>query len=104
MRIDSKPRGAITQIGMDNLSIGHLALGVMRGICDELYGFYQNVPENLRDTNGMVGSGNALRHNATLRAILAERFGMDLQLSPYHEEGALGASMVACDQVCCHNS
>jgi hypothetical protein len=52
----------------------------------------------------MVGSGNALRHNATLRTILAERFGMDLQLSLYHEEGALGASMVACDQVCCHNS
>jgi sedoheptulokinase len=95
-RIDAKPRGAITQIGTNNFSAGHLALGVMRGICDELYGFYQKVPESLRDTNGMVGGGNALRQNATLRTILAERFGMDLQLSPYQEEGALGASMVAC--------
>ena len=103
-RLDAKPRGAITQIGMDNLSVGHLTLGVMRGICDELYGFYLNVPESLRDTKGMVGSGNALRHNATLRAILADRFGMELQLSPYKEEGALGASMVACGFNCSQNS
>jgi sedoheptulokinase len=93
-RIDAKPRGAITRIGMDNFSSGHLALGVMRGICDELFTFYQKVPESLRDTNGMVGGGNALRQNATLRTILAERLGMELILSAREEEAAAGASLV----------
>jgi len=94
-RIKPEIRGTITRIGIDNFSVGHLALGVMRGIVDELYGFYLQVPENLRITEVMVGGGNALRHNATLRALLAVRFGMDLVLSPHNEEGAVGASMLA---------
>lgn len=95
-RIKPEIRGAITQIGIDNFSVGHLALGVMRGIVDELYGFYLQVPENLRVTKVIVGGGNALRHNTTLQSLLAERFGMDVILSPFLEESALGASMLAC--------
>jgi len=94
-RIQPEIRGAIQQIGMDNFSVGHLALGVMHGIVDELYGFYQQVPDNLRAIKVMVGGGNALRHNATLRKILTEKFEMKLFLSPYVEESAIGASMVA---------
>lgn len=94
-RIQPEIRGVIRQIGMDNFSVGHLALGVMHGIIDELYGFYQQVPEYLRTTEVMVGGGNALRHNATLRKILTEKFEMKLLLSPYVEESAIGASMVA---------
>ena len=88
-------RGAITQIGMDNLSIGHLAVGVMRGICEELYGFYEIVPEALRASEAIIGVGNALRHNATLRTILAERFGKNFSFCKYEEEGAIGASKLA---------
>jgi sedoheptulokinase len=95
-RIKPEIRGAITLIGIDNFSVGHLAQGVMRGIVNELYEFYLQVPINLRTTEVMVGGGNALRHNTTLRALLAEQFGMDLIISPHIEEGAVGASMLAC--------
>jgi sedoheptulokinase len=94
-RITPEIRGAITQIGIDNFSVGHLTHGVMRGICDELYGFYEEVPDALRKADVMIGGGNALRHNTMLREILAERFGMDVKLSPYLEESAVGASLLA---------
>jgi sedoheptulokinase len=94
-RITPEIRGVITQIGIDNFSVGHLAQGVMRGICDELYGFYEKVPDALRKADVMIGGGNALRHNTMLREILAERFGIDVKLSPYLEESAVGASLLA---------
>jgi len=92
-------RGAITQIGTENFTIGQLALGVMRGICEELYGFYALVPKGIcGDDETMVGSGNALRKNEVLRGVLARRFGKILQLSPYEEDGALGISRFVSSQ------
>ncbi len=88
-------RGTITQIGIDNFSVGHLAHGVMNGICNELYGFYEKIPDALRASDVMIGGGNALRHNAMLRETLADRFGMDLKLSQHLEESAVGASLMA---------
>jgi len=88
-------RGAIKQIGMNNLTAGQLALGVMQGICEELHRFYQLVPEALRKADVLVGSGNALRNNKTLREILSDRFGMALTMSPFIEEGAIGAGILA---------
>ena len=94
-RLEPQLRGAISQIGINNFSVGHLALGVMRGICDELGGFYEKVPEALRKAEVLVGGGNSQQRNKTLRALLAERFEMRIILSPHHEEAAIGASRVA---------
>jgi sedoheptulokinase len=88
-------RGAIMEIGMDNLTIGQLALGLMRGICEELFNFYQQIPEELKEGVALTGSGNALRRNATLRMVLAERFGMELNMPDCDEGGAAGAAALA---------
>jgi len=94
-RIAPDKRGTITQIGTENFTVGHLALGVMRGICEELYGFYKLVPKNACDDEIIIGSGNALRKNAVLRETLARQFRKYVQLSPFEEEAALGASLIA---------
>jgi len=43
----------------------------------------------------MTASGNAVRKNPVLRQILAETFGLPLQIPAHTEEAAFGAALFA---------
>jgi sedoheptulokinase len=89
-------RGAIRNIGIDNFTPRHFALGVLEGIAAELYDLYQKmIPIPGKNPDIIVGSGNGLRKNALLQKILAGKFGMPLQIPPYREEAAYGAALFA---------
>ena len=88
-------RGSISQIGSANWTPAQLTAGVLQGICDELYTFYQQLPESLKQTTALTGSGNGLRKNKVLQHIIEKRFGKQLVLATYKEEAAYGSAKFA---------
>lgn len=95
-RQDPDIRGSISGISITNLEPTAMMNGFMRGIADELHGLYQSM-RGLLDTEvrQMIGSGNGLRVNPALCAVMEKTFGMPLTLSDSKEEAALGAAKFA---------
>ncbi len=90
-------RGAFSNIGRHNFSPERMTLSVLKGICDELYSFYDDFRKLLKtDPVMLVGSGNGIRKNGLLRNIFSEKFGMPMRLPLYEEEAAFGCSFAAC--------
>jgi sedoheptulokinase len=94
-RVDPDLRGAIRSLGLDNFTPGHLVIGFITGMSDELKAFYDRLPKDLRESDFIVGGGNAVRRNALLRRIISDRFGKPLRLAEYQEEAAVGAARLA---------
>lgn len=83
--------GSITGLTVDTFHPGDLAYGVLLGLCEELYQFYNVLPEKLKDGSHFVGSGNGIRKNPLLQKIARDRFRMKLRIPKYAEEAAYGA-------------
>ena len=94
-RTDPGQRGSIRNISMDNFTPGHLVIGVLRGMVEELKDFYDRLPQDLQHSEGITGSGNAIRRNALLRRMIEDQFGKKVHLPAYQEEGAVGAARLA---------
>lgn len=97
-RMDPSLRGSVTGISDTNFTPGSLILGTLRGMADELYGYYSGMtsgrPHQIRPKR-IVGSGNGLRKNPVLQKLVSGRFGAPLELSPFEEEAACGAAVSA---------
>jgi len=89
-RTDPHRRGAIRQIDLNHFTPSALALGVLDGICEELY---QLSHKMLVKKSRILASGGAIRRNPTLQKLLADKFGMILTLSSVKEEAATGAAL-----------
>ena len=89
-RSDPNHRGSINNIGRDNFTPSALILGVLNGMCSELYGLYKAFGES---KTHIVASGGAVRKNVILRNLLSDRFGMKVYLNGSKEEAALGAAL-----------
>lgn len=95
-RRDPGITGSIRGLTAQNFTPGHFAAGVLNGIVDELAGFLQAMPEQLRaGLKSVTGSGNGIRKNPVMQRLLRERFHLPLRLSSAVEEAAFGAAIVA---------
>lgn len=95
-RSDPNKRGSIEGIDSLNFTPGHLIIGVIDGIIAELYQFYTSFPnERKLQIKSLIGSGNGIRNNATLRQRLSTTFNLPLQIAAHPEEAAYGASLCA---------
>ncbi|MEI8200861.1 MAG: FGGY family carbohydrate kinase [Eubacteriales bacterium] len=95
-------RGRIENISPANLTPGHLCLGVLKGICDELYTLYQKMPAD-KPRTVLIGSGNGIRCNPLMQQIFTDTFGIKLQIPRYREEAAYGAGLFSlCAAGLCH--
>lgn len=88
-------RGAVYGIGTDNLEPGMLCLGVLQGICNELFALGVRMGLVLKPGEKLAGSGSGLRQNQLLRRIFTDTFGADMVMAAVPEEAALGAALVA---------
>lgn len=89
-------RGSISNISTTNFTAEDLILGFMRGICNEVYDFYNTVPHELKvGKDILVGSGNAIKKNNLLRRLLEETFNFRVIKSAHHEDAAFGACIAA---------
>ena len=93
VRSDHTVRGAITQIGEENLKPGALIAGVLFGMAEELHGMFSVMPnDGIRE---LVVSGNAVRKNPALRMVLRQVFGLPIVIPVHREEAAYGSALFA---------
>ena len=90
MRTAPMRRGSIANIDLNNFTPSALILGVINGMCDELYNLYQ--AGHIRK-NHIVASGGAIRKNNILCRVLEDKFGMTVSVSSVKEEAATGAAL-----------
>ena len=89
-RNDPFCRGSIKNIGRHNFTPSALSLGVLRGMCNELYTLYLALPKG---KSRIVASGGAVRKVKILKILLEERFGMPVSVNAVEEEAAVGAAL-----------
>ena len=83
-------RGSIKNIGKESFTPANLALGVLKGICNELYELYNEFP--IMHTR-IVASGGAIKKNQLLKTLIGERFQMELSEASVNEEASVGAAL-----------
>ena len=89
-RSDPERRGSILGIGRQNFTPAALTLGVLKGMCRELYELYTTFDKKKEH---IVASGGAVKNNPLLRRLIAEQFDMTLSTDTVHEEAATGAAL-----------
>lgn len=89
-------RGIIEDIGAVNFTPQHLIVGFLEGMAEELYGYYERLPEDIRTGfQSIIGSGNGIRSNYHLRRLCGERFDMPIRFPVFREEASVGAALHA---------
>ena len=87
-------RGGIGNLSTENFTPWGLTRGVLEGMAGELLDRYEAMRRTLNARHGrIIASGNGMRRNPALQRIMAEKFRMEVQLSPNTEEAACGAAM-----------
>ena len=87
-------RGEFAGITPGNFTPGSMALAVFRSMAFQLANSYRSAVELGAGTRDrIVGSGNGLRLNATLRQCLEEAFGGPISIGKVREEAAVGAAL-----------
>ena len=89
-RSDPDCRGSIEMIDSHNFTPSAFILGLLKGICEELYSLYKVFPET---KSHAVASGGAVKKNAILKKLIEDRFEMDVSLNKMWEEAATGAAL-----------
>ena len=83
-------RGSIQNIDRENLTPSALVLGILRGMCNELYELYEGIAEK---KNKIVASGGGVRNIEILKNLISERFGASVFVNAIKEEAAMGAAL-----------
>ncbi len=95
-RQDPEACGRIEGIRTENFHPGAMTAGMLLGILEELYGYYEEMCRITgRRAAMLAGSGNGLRKNALMRRLAEEMFGMPVKVPVYEEEAACGAALHA---------
>ena len=89
-RSDPRVRGSVKRIDRQNFTPASLILGVLKGMCNELYDLYATFDEK---KTHIVASGGAVKKNDTLKKLIADRFGMTVSINLVDEEAATGAAL-----------
>ena len=89
-RSEPSIKGSITGIDHVSFTPSALTVGVLRGMCAELYGLYKLFPRKMECA---VASGGAIKKNDTLKVLMSEAFEMPVRLSAENEEAAIGVAL-----------
>lgn len=91
-RDNPKGRGSIGNISTINFTPEDFTIGMLLGIVEELYNYYNDNPD-IHSFTGMVGSGNGLRKNKHLIKMFEKKFAMSMKMSRNEEEAACGVAL-----------
>jgi sedoheptulokinase len=92
-RADASLRGALTGIGAANLTPGGVARAFLEGMVRELAGMIRQ--PGIPPPREVYASGNAVRRNPLVAALIEREFGAPCRLAPAREEAAVGAARCA---------
>ena len=89
-RSDPDKRGMIKGIDRQNFNPKSLVLGVLKGMCNELYDLYEEIGEK---RSKVIASGGAVKKIGILKNLIAECFDMRVSVNSVEEEAATGAAL-----------
>ena len=95
MRTAPHLRGSIKGISSYNFSPQNLIVGMLRGICEELYACFKSIPYSAGNQDHITASGNGVRLNPLLIKLLEETFKRPVNIPDNREEASVGAAKVA---------
>jgi sedoheptulokinase len=96
-RSDPHRRGAILDIGMDNLDPGNLVRAVLAGIVEELREFSLELGAEFDGMRGIVATGGLVRKVAAVPQVLADAFRLDVSVSGTEDGAAIGAALIGAE-------
>jgi sedoheptulokinase len=89
-RSDPNVRGSIKMIDRQNFTPSSLVLGVLNGMCNELYELYEAFPTR---ANKIIASGGAVRNISVLKKLIAKRFDASVSVNQINEEASTGVAL-----------
>ena len=89
-RTEPMRRGVIRNIDLSNFTPSSFVLGIINGMCDELYELYLKC--QLKKSH-ILASGGAVSKNNVLCKVLEDKFGVSVSVSAIKEEAATGAAL-----------
>jgi sedoheptulokinase len=92
-RRDTAKRGAITGIGLDNLTLGGLVLSVVDGIVRELADFTKQGGVSFDGVKYIAVTGSAPRKNGLFPEAVRRRFNREVRVTGFDGAG-LGAAII----------
>ncbi len=93
-REEPERRGSITGLSLSNFTPEAMMDGILSGIAEELYVYYEQMCEYKgQQAVHLVGSGNGIRNNPYLQELLEKRFGLGMLIPKHREEAAYGAAL-----------
>lgn len=95
-REEPRLTGSITGLNLYNFTPRDFIRGVLDGMAEELYTYYQVMCELKQEkASQMIGSGNGIRLNPHLRHLLEQKFNMTMRIPRHKEEASYGAALVS---------
>ncbi len=89
-------RAAWGGISAENFTPAHLTRALLEGMARAFHTGYESIRRHGRGAHRrLVGAGNGLRENPLLARLVAEEFGLPLELPRHREEAAYGAALLA---------
>jgi sedoheptulokinase len=85
-------KGSISGITDSNFTPSYLVRSFWEGIIGELAGLAEKIP---RKKTSIVATGNAVRKNPMIPAMISETFGLPCTMCPFEEGAAVGAAFLA---------
>ena len=89
-RSQPNARGSVKMIDRESFTPSALILGVLKGMCTELYELYCQFPNR---KSHIVASGGAVRQVEILKNLLSDVFGMPVSAKSEEEEASSGAAL-----------
>ena len=89
-RSDPDKRGSINMIDRYSFTPSALIIGVLKGMCNELYELCR---DSINKKTHIVASGGAVRRTDALKDIIAKCFGASVSTSKTREEAATGVAL-----------
>lgn len=94
-RREPNRRGVWSGVGTANFSPGHMARALLEGLTEQFVRLYGEMKQmGVQERTQLIGAGNGIRKNALLRHIVAEAFGLTMQVPVHTEEAAYGAALM----------
>lgn len=92
-RIDPTITGSVMNLNDQNFQPSYLILGVLQGICDELYHYYTELYQGSSKPSFLIGSGNGIRKNPLLQQLFTDTFHLPLKIPAIKEEASFGSAL-----------
>ena len=89
-RSDPTLRGTIKMIDHNNFTPEGLILGILKGMCSELYEMYKKIPEK---REFIIASGGAARRIDVMKNLICDEFELPTYVNMTEEEASVGVAL-----------